>query len=766
MKVVQKFSAFFLISIITTSSSFSMDLSNSANLREHDESSSAPTQRPHDWHEYVAKTTSNSANSALDDAPADRVDSNTQANDHAQEQAFHERLMYTKPEWFQQGTQSYYKKIDPIISRPNMGIDEWYPSSISIDGHKVIPNANGRYVYQGISFDLNSRTNFNPNAPLTIAVIHDNKSVKVSFSRFAENKVPALIHFDSYNALLNAARNNKISLVHKILFKGIIRVPGGKPHAILIEMEHGLQKPIMLQGIQFVYNKDEAITRIFFDFLDTAQMPVDFIDPIECRHTSVVADSMVFCIKDHKMYECTGKTIYNFFDSTEVRKKWAPQESGFYDQNNRCLTTLPSCYGNSDNHQETLKDPVAWVLGEGYDSFYQLHGADFRDKNDHVYCDDGVFYAMLPYKALCKEYFTQDPNNNVKFDYVVQVKKPHFIINKDVRVEGGHRDWPSGLYQRVRTKNRIYWQRVGNVATDTIKFWDKIILNTTFPSEPLTAPQINQWCNAAQRFFGRFDASIHHCDKVVLNGLKTWDKLTNLNLSRVELTNDVKWDELFSAIATMKQLTHLCFENNHPIANLFDGVYTTMADKARDYYINLAACLNKLTNLKELRIQKLWLKPHTQLGSGCSNESSVSTEVAKLTGIINHDGQTGVKSIIQSICALRQLTHLHIDGIPNHGSSQWARQTRAAKVVFFVAHLIESPLFYIDGNTQDAALKQLVKSVADQLAQMSSLKEISVYSPGGNCVDYFSKAFRERLAATRSAHTNLQPLTIKAEVLQ
>jgi len=757
MKIMQKLFALFLVSV--SISSFAMRLP-------------APKSEPKG--KGKDKSTS-SPQISREDIPQElgvqSVQKEFDPDEYTQAHNFHDRLKHTHPEWVQDGTQAYYKKIRAITSKPSAaGVDEWYPNTVAIDGNEIMQNSDGVYAHNGISFDLNSRVNFDPNKSLNISIAHNNKSVNVHFAKVEQIKVPGLTHFQSYNELLQAAGNNKFSLIHKITLKGIVHVRGERPHVILIEAVNGHQQPIVLQGMQIVYNKDEGTTRIFFDFVDAAHEPVSFIDPIECKHTSVVADKTVFCIKDHKVYECEGKTIYNFFDSSEIRKNWAPKETDFYDQNNQCLTALPSCYSDADDHQETLKDPVAWVLDDGYDSLYQLHQTDLQDTNDYVYSGEGVFYALLPYRATCKEYLSQDAKNNVKFNYLVQVKKPHFIIHKDARIEGRHRDLPSGLYQRIRTKNRTHWQQVGVKAADAIKFCNvKAMLDIMWPSQSLSAQEVKQWGDAAQRFFILFNANINHCDKAISDGLKKWDKLNCLDLSHLQLAGDIKWNELFAAIGTMQQLTHLFFGKNHPVVNLV-GCTTDVRDRAHDYYCNLAVCLAKLTKLEHLNIQGLWLKSHELLGSGYDSSSwgitSVSTEVAELTYIISYKNQKGVRDIITSICALNNLKNLSIDGISDNGHSHWAKLSTGGKFAVGGIILVLEVLANDYGSSEDTALKQLVNDSADQLAQMPSLSTISVYSPGGNCIDYFSKAFKDRLAATRTADQNLPPLTIKAEVLQ
>ena len=98
---------------------------------------------------------------------------------------------------------------------------------------------------------------------------------------------------------------------------------------------------------------------------------------------------------------------------------------------------------------------------------------------------------------------------------------------------------------------------------------------------------------------------------------------------------------------------------------------------------------------------------------------------------------------------MKYLKNLSIDGIPNHGSSDFSRQTYEQRILLAPLWIISTPLQVWGSKCHDADLKKLVISSVDQLKKMASLKTISVYSPGGNCVDYFSKDFREQLALSR-----------------
>ena len=670
-----------------------------------------------------------------------------------QERTFHEKLVGR--DLIKYGTQAYYKKINHITSNPTAAADQWRINAVSVEGKRVRPTSNGVYMHGDVSFTIDPTIPFDPTEPLEISGMHGEKPIKARLANPTERKVPVLPAFTGLKDTLNAIRNNKLSLIRCATLRGFARIPGENPCVISIEGRNQCAQPITLRGMEIVCSKDEKKSKIFFDFVDKHNESVDHFNPIECDHSAVIADEKIVCIKDNRVYACTGKQIYGFFDSLETRKKWVPDESNFYDQMRHKLLSFPGCYSDPDDHQETLKQDVVWVFGDGHNSMYQLDGDEhLKDFNNYIYSNNGLFFATLPYKATYKECFSH--SNKKELDYLIQVTKPEISIRNDVLIEEGNRKWFTGIYEIVCENDRTSWHRIGAVGEDVINFYDKVRTNTIFPVQPLDTQENKQWCDAAQRTFPCFVAKFNSFNQEIANGLRAWGNLTKLNVSDLRLENGLKWNDVFTSLGTMTQLTSLHFENNNPItSDLVFTDYLALADFVSGYYFSLAVCLNKLTQLKKLHIQGLWLKPHKFLGSGCDGWGLISTEVAILTGIINHEKQIGVTAIIQSICGLKHLESLSMDGIPNHGSADFFRQTYGDRFVLAPLWIITIPLQIWDGRCQDADLKKLVVASADQLAQMACLKNISVYSPGGNSVDYFSKAFRDRLAYKAPALSTL-----------
>lgn len=678
---------------------------------------------------------------------------------NAQARAFHRRLVELHPEWFGNNVQSYYKTIDPITSTPQRaGSNEWRPYSVSIGGRRIImENEQDTCTHDGISFNPNFNPNawknFDPNEPITIPISYNNKPdeepIYVQFMQFSINKTPVLTRIENYNGCVASARGNRFSLRHKITLRGELDGEEGPDLMIEIEAENDQLEAIILQGMELIFNKDTRTTQILFDFVDTAHEPVDLMPPIECRHSNGVVDDTLFYIKKKQVYK--DVPIYSFFDSPETRRRWVPDELNFYDQNNQCLVSLPSSYASANDPHAIPADPIAWVLGEGNNSLYRcVQELEMQNDNKYICCDNGLFYALLPYTAICTDYLSSETNNRIRFDYLLQVKKPSLRIG-DVGIDLGHHDLACGLYKSVRINNRTRWQHINGTGADPIIFRDivfgnNVSLDTIWPAEPLNAQEMIKWCDAGQRFFSSFDAKVRHCNQELSDKLSTWNKLNHLDLSRIELANDIAWDRLFAAIGTMRQLTRFGFAYNHPIANLMDTHYED-SRRARDYYLKLATCIRQLTNLKKLDIQGLWLKSHAQLGSGCQDENSVSLEVANLIGI-NNQSREEIRNLIFNICSLAQLESLSIDGICSKGCSVWARCSTAYQ------HVVAVPFYFHIREWkkyEDQDFRSLISLSAENLAKMPSLQRISVYSPGGNCINRFSQAFREKLATARTA---------------
>ena len=262
-------------------------------------------------------------------------------DEFGQEKEFHERLQYAYHGILQDETQSYYKKIDPITSTPpDDDVNEWKIFTVSAAKRRIHRDDSGTYTHEDISFAINLAADFNPTQSLNILIKHNEEYNDIQFAKCSEEKAILAPILDNYNDILDAMHNNHFSLIHYITLKGVIHLSGKKSCIILIECRNKHQQPITLQGMEIVCRKKEKITDIFFDFTD----PVSCFYNITCNHPIIA-----------------NKESCNFFDSSETRNKWVPDESNFYDQDNQILTTLPKFYSNANDHQTRLNKPLICI---------------------------------------------------------------------------------------------------------------------------------------------------------------------------------------------------------------------------------------------------------------------------------------------------------------------------------------------------------------------------------------------------------------------
>jgi len=685
-------------------------------------------------------------------------------NDYSQEYNFHEKLC--DQDIIDGDSRAYYKKFDPseFQSNPNCEDDRWVSAIAFIDGKMICPDANKIYIDGDVSFTVSSLDDFDSLQTIGVCAHYKGEMNTIRCKLSDEKKVLIAPRFCSFKDITDALSQNRLSWIQKITFKGYLSVAGEYPKEVLINFENKCKQPVALRGMEVVYGK--RTTEIFFDFVDQQGNTIDYFKPIKCKHSlSNIADQNVICVKDNKMIDCTGKNIYGFFDSVATRNKWIEDESGFFDLIAHKSVSLPSCYSNIDEHNNKFKDSTVWVFEQEMPSFYYLHGARKLEKfNDCFYYDGKSFFLTLPCKATFKECFSH--NNKITLHYLEQVHEPRYSIQQNVDIEGSHDGWQSGVYERSYVNDKAVWKNIS--GNDLIEFGIKDVpLDMTFSAYPLNEQQTIQWCNASQRFFKSFIASVHFCGQGILNNLPTWDKINRLDLSHLKLTSGLKWKDLINAVSTMTQLEGLNFSYNHPIADLVDlgMTYEQMADPAVDYYCDFASCIKKLTQLRELQMHGLWLKPQRYLGRG--NTGCVSTEVAVIEGVVNHKKQKGIKHILNSICAINTLEVCSIDGIPSIGSSPYDRKTYGQRLLLVPIYVMTFVIDALESVSQGAELKQLVTASANQLANIPSLKAISVYAPQGMYKDYLSKDFIDQLNLVKNTRSSTLPvLTVNPEVLK
>lgn len=713
---------------------------------------------------------------------------------HAHMHAFHENLVATHPEWFRDGVQAFYKEIDPVTSNPEVGENKWDFHAVTIAGQKALLRGDGTFsiqhpLYGNISVQINPFFDFDQTHMLHLVVTRNNEAEHVACVKTFEEKVAALPQIESYNELLNKAHQNQLSWVHRIFLEGALPILGENDCTIKIA---GAKKynPLVIRGMEITYSKNLAKTNIFFDCVDSRNEFVGGLMPTICDHRQAGPDRAVFRVKAHKLYECSARDItYELFDSVITRNRWVLDVNGFYDQNKKVWTVLPSVYSNLNNHPEIPAEQSVWFFEEDLGGFYEFDGPkNLQDISEYLYCaGNGSLFATLPYQVTFKEYLAEQ--NKIPLHYLEVVEGSSLSVHRDARIEGGRFDWRKGIYKKNNRNNEVVWQMVWGEAgvnvndeeKDIIQYHDdvpcqqgvrgaKFSMKLPDASVEITVQQTKRWCDAAQRFFIAFGTKVHQCDRDLVRRLGTWSNITSLNASDLRLENGQTLTEVVNGIGAMPQLTELRFCNNSPVTH-FNGLYEKLANRASDYYVELGARLRLLRNLRELHIQGLWLNRHELLGTGMEGDRP-SIEVAALTGIMNHRSRRGVGAIINSVCALEHLETLSIDGIATRGSSWFDRQTLFGKGVAvgvssycgsYPGYLALFALAGIDEHWQNENLNHLSTSSAISLAQKPVLRSINVYSTGGNCAEYFSREFKQCIIASRRA--GLPPLIVRDATL-
>lgn len=677
---------------------------------------------------------------------------------------FHARLKEADPDWFKEGVSAYYKCTEPITSNPESGIDQW-TSVLTFEGKKISPDAQGIYRADNdqVSFEINDFVANDQKQGIAISMVRNGISTRIECNKSNEEKMPALTKFNNYNDLVSALRGKKLWWREKVTYQSYSSPNDPESSAIEIVRVNAKKNPITLRGIEFTYRQDSAKTKIYFDFVDSSQRPIPYFRPIISNHKQSDVNKKVYRVCKQILYEFNAKDITSdIFDSLKTRNEWISNAADFYDQNQHKGTTLPHCYCNCNDYQGVPVEPITYILEENLNGFYEFDGdRTLADENDYLYSSgDGQLFATLPYKASFKEYLSEHDKINVH--YLEQVTVPALSVDKNVAIEGGHHNWPAGVYKRTSSFDNTTWQPIGMQAEQIVQFYDEVLHQPatragklSHTHEACSAQQGKRWCDAAQRMFVVFGAKIGSCDKSLLQGFAAWNKLTSLDISNLKLEEDVAWDDVATAIGSLGQLTALRFCNNSPIVD-FNEDYDDLADRASRFYGTLGASLGLLKNLRELHIQGLWLKSHKVLEDYVADRQERLREPAILTGIINHRNRTGVSSIINGIRSLQHLKILSMDDIPNQGFSFAAREKSIS-----LATMVSCFLIPIDFLYQSRDLKAFTAQSAVNIATMPSLEKICIYTPKEDCEkSLLNTPFTEHIQAYRN-----HSLAIKLSVL-
>ncbi len=683
-------------------------------------------------------------------------------------------------------SQVFYKEINPkITTQPPTGIDKWSVPKVSSMGTKI-PLTNGAYHIGNISFKINDVEHFDPTKQVTITATCNGEIDEVPCVISETQRKPWRTQPECFQDLFRETFIKGTWLETTIVLTAELQDTSGKVFAIKLESKHELKKPLTIQGMSVIFNEVE--TKIYLDFIDTTaeQLPINYFEPIyTCKHKKPVLDKKVFFIKDHELRECNAKDILHYFDSPEARRKWLLDETGFFDlKTQQPVTSLPKYHKHRHQRLEPHTEPLVWFFGEDkkHDSFYEFEGdKTLIDNNEFLYSTGGSLQATLQCKQTAKEYLTDQ--NKIACHYLKIAPTPSLMVDSSITTEKAHKLWLKGVYHKTQNNDRILWERIEDQENEIEYFIHDNELGKNFglvenwanAPQDIPTQETELWCEAAHRFFDHYSVRANNCNQAILDKLTTWNKIISLDMSNLKKNGKAICctgclEDILTIISSMQQLTCLKFCNNSPITN-FNQDYDTLASRSCSFFFAMARCLRNLTKLEELHIQGLWLRPHTVLGNGVTGNApylsiDVSSQVAKLTSIINHivcrrcysDCPRSVNAIINSVCDLTKLKKLSIDGIPASGFSYAARHDGVGcflRNCFGVGTTI-------DAIEQDNYLSWLVNFSATELTKIPLLTTINVYSPGGNCVDYYSNIFREKLAASKPAGSQLE---ITAEVL-
>jgi len=518
--------------------------------------------------------------------------------------------------------------------------------------------------------------------------------------------------------------------------------------------------PVKIQGMMVVCDKAKKQTDIYLDCLDSNDRIINYFDPVfTCKHRKdLTSNKKVSYVRNHELFECDSTDLFGYFDMPDNYNNWIKDGVDFYDvKTQRTLDHLSSYY---TENKGTLLEPQILILGDdtGQDLFYEINkDVILSDTNDYIYSpEDGTLSATLKSTATAKEYSIGKDKKSITLQCLARIMNPSLKMHKDIIIVGGHRPWPRGIYKKMSSDDKIVWKKVDGSISDEVEQivrTDQAELNLNYglivnswADKRVTAQEGKNWCDAGQQTLHHFDAQIDHCDNDMIQKFPRWSKLLKLKASNLHLDDeDITIPIVLKAISSLKQLKSLDFSHNSPIVD-FNENYTQMANRSTETFNALGACLYELKNLKSLSVQGMWLRPHTLLNEGVQS-SSISKEVAILTGIMNHTGsdnygydsaknkKAGLRLVIDSISRLPVLENISIDAVPVYGSSFTARSNS------YISYLrvLQFPARAIDGVNQELHIRRCSQDLAEKMVSMPSLEQANFYSPGGNAVDYFSK---------------------------
>ncbi len=222
---------------------------------------------------------------------------------YMQAEAFHERLHAKYADLSDARVQTYYKKINPVVSKPDDGTNRWSFPIVIISEKKVFPGSDGTYRHGDISFKIHQPEKFDPTKEMSVIVAcHNGRAETMQRClKDSQTKELYLTRMESYSDLLSNGFIKGAFWRHKLRLKSILRDDNGKAYKIHIESTNERNNPIVVRGMAVVYNKKTEKTEIFFDFVGALGQKIDHVDPVfTCKHTKSHVDKKIFRIHQHK----------------------------------------------------------------------------------------------------------------------------------------------------------------------------------------------------------------------------------------------------------------------------------------------------------------------------------------------------------------------------------------------------------------------------------------------------------------------------------
>ncbi len=685
---------------------------------------------------------------------------------------FYQRFMQSDHKLDEQHLELYYKKIEGVRSAPAQDQQEHYFFTITVDNQLVSPE-NGMYRYKNIVFRF-----VHTNQGIFCQQLYDGQVEESIPCDFGHPVIELLLpRFETF-ADLTSEHFQQAAFFRERYQCNIYLDDDGIKYVIGVDCSMRVDYPLGIQGMGIVLNKKKGCTHIYFDFVNDEDVPITYMVPMfHCQHVAGQQEEQLFSVDDkrHTILQSQASNIRQLFTTGGLYAAWLGDGHAIYNMQNGRIERLPSCYPIKEVVDIAVEKDGMWVE-EQPDSWYRV------DNEQTLVPVMTCIYAqnngpLLPVMHVTKTVHEYGSLHTEILNRFERLQGPPLQFEKDVTLQHGHAPWPQGLYRRSQTGETIVWDQIVqesmhgrnengyppqsvqieqwiNHARPALQYNYGLYPDWQSQTTALSTPQMLQWCEAAEHFFESFTTKIITTDRWLPYHLKKFNRLTSLDISNLT-TENTTLNNVLQYFADIPHLIQLQCAHNSPVD--CTSSYQATADRADTFLCAMAACLMKLKKLQKLHIQGSWLVPYSKLGYALPRATSVSKEVAIVTGCITHNNKKGIEGIMRAIKALPDLQELYIDGIPNNGTSFSDRTDPS-----LLDYAVIVPAL-IDRNNQETTLQELITSSSTMLATKPSLTKLKVYTPR-HWDDYFSKKFVSSIATTPRP-ISLPRLTIDYDTL-